>query len=352
MKRSLKKKGPQRIRPVSLDHGERAMSADERWKMGQGILGCLCLVAMFLTCLLSTPDNKLQIWLVNLALATAFVAFAGKATMRLWWGALIDEQNSMSLARLQITLWTIVIGSAYVTAATTNALAGEDSAVPSMKEITDAQVVVTGAKEDLDRVEAQLKEGGGASKQPELAKRKEELREERTKREQTLKELEAARHRSSAVIAIPTAVWLLLGISLSSLAGSPLILSYKKEQPPSEEQKAKTIEALKQQKVDPATLESKGLVIAKREPKDASIADFFRGEETGNAARLDLGRVQLLFFMIGVLVAYAIALGARFRLVGPIHEFPDLDTSLAALLGVSNAGYLLNKAAPHSEAKS
>ena len=50
-----------------------------------------------------------------------------------------------------------------------------------------------------------------------------------------------------------------------------------------------------------------------------------------------------------VLVAYAVALGARFRSAEPIHEFPDLDTSIATLLGVSNAGYLVNKAVPHSE---
>ena len=32
-----------------------------------------------------------------------------------------------------------------------------------------------------------------------------------------------------------------------------------------------------------------------------------------------------------------------------IHEFPDLDSSIVTLLGISNASYLANKAVPHGE---
>jgi hypothetical protein len=325
--------------------------SDRNWKWAQGILAVLCLGAMFMTCLLAPRTGKLAVWLPNLALAAAVVALVGKATTRLWWGALIDGQNTLSLSRLQITLWTILIGSAFVTAATTNALAGEDSAGPTQKQLAVAEGEVETVKEDIARIESQIKEGGGASKQPELAKRLQELSEAQAQKVRALKELEASRHQGSCVIAIPTAVWLLLGISLASLAGSPLILSFKKVQLPSETQAQDTIKALQQQRVDPATIQATGQVITKKDLKDATISDFFRGEEVGNAALLDLGRVQLFFFMIGVLVAYAIALGARFRTGEPIHEFPDLDTSLATLLGVSNAGYLLNKAAPHTDPK-
>ncbi len=323
--------------------------AERRWKASQGVLAFLCLGAMFLTCLAAGRFGKLPVWLANLALAAGFVAFAGKATTRALWGALIDDQNSLSLARLQTTLWTILIGSAFVTAATTNALAGEDAAGPTRQQLADAEGAVEAAREDVASATAQLEQGGGASKKPDLAKRLEELRADRVKKVQALKELEASRHRGSSMIAIPAAVWILLGISLTSLAGSPLILSYKKGQPANAEEKSETITALARQNVDTSKLTSEGQVLAKTELGEAALADLFRGEETGNAARLDLGRVQLFFFTIGVLVAYAIALGTRFATADPIHEFPDLDTSLATLLGVSNAGYLLNKAAPHSE---
>jgi hypothetical protein len=68
------------------------------------------------------------------------------------------------------------------------------------------------------------------------------------------------------------------------------------------------------------------------------MADMFRGEETGNAAFLDLGKVQMFFFTIidgGV----------------PIHEFPALDESIVALLGISHATFLTYQAVPHSQSK-
>ena len=308
----------------------------------QGCLAVLCLAAMFPVCFLAGPAGKLGAWLVNLALATAFVAFAGKATTRDWRGALINGQNTLSLARLQTLCWTVVVVSAYITAATANALAGEDAAGPTGRQLADADAAVEEARADVARVTSQLQEAGGPAKQPELAKRLEGLK-------RAAKELRDARRPGSSVIAIPAAVWMLLGVSLTSLAGSPLILSYKKERAPDPDEKKKTFDALRQQSVNPDTLRHEGQVVAKTTPGEAAFADLFRGEETGNAATLDLGRVQLFLFTAGVLVAYAISLGARFRTALPVHEFPDLDASIATLLGVSNAGYLLNKAIPHSE---
>ena len=61
-----------------------------------------------------------------------------------------------------------------------------------------------------------------------------------------------------------------------------------------------------------------------------------------------MGKVQLFFFMLIVGVVYAVRLYASFRAEGPVRAFPDLDSSIVALLGISNAGYLANKAMPHS----
>jgi hypothetical protein len=319
------------------------------WKTPQGILAFVCFGAMFLTCLAADWTGKQWVWLANLALAVLFVVFVGLAITGDWRGALIDDRNTLSLARFQIALWTILIGSAYVTAATTNALAGEDLAGPTRQQLAEAQQDVAAAQLNLTRAEAKLQAGGGAARLSELAKQVEALREELARQQKIAKDLEASRRPGSAVVAIPAAVWMLLGISLTSLAGSPLILSYKRESAPSPAEHQATIAALQQQRVDTAALTNEGLVVAKTSIHAAAFSDLFRGEEVGNADHVDLGRVQLFFFTVGVLVAYAIALGARFRLLGPIHEFPDLDTSLATLLGASNAGYLLNKAVPHSQ---
>src|SRR5205823_5077867 len=139
------------------------------------------------------------------------------------------------------------------------------------------------ARADVARATSQLQEAGGPAKQPELAKRLEGLKEELAKRERAAKELRDARHPGSSVIAIPAAVWMLLGVSLTSLAGSPLILSYKKERAPDPDEKKKTFDALRQQSVNPDTLRHEGQVVAKTTPGEAAFADLFRGEETGNA---------------------------------------------------------------------
>jgi hypothetical protein len=64
-------------------------------------------------------------WLVIAALLVAFVALAGDGITGLARGALIDERNQMSLSRLQMLMWTILILSAYLSAALANIGTGQ-----------------------------------------------------------------------------------------------------------------------------------------------------------------------------------------------------------------------------------
>jgi hypothetical protein len=89
-----------------------------------------------------------------------------------------------------------------------------------------------------------------------------------------------------------------------------------------------------------------------RWPGDARLADLFQGDEIGNAAHLDLGKVQMLFFTLILVLAYGVALANLFTKATPIVMLPALDGGMVALLGISHAGYLLNKAVPHSEPSS
>jgi hypothetical protein len=84
-------------------------------------------------------------------------------------------------------------------------------------------------------------------------------------------------------------------------------------------------------------------------PEEAQWTDLFMGEEAGNAAWLDLGKVQMFFFTIILAFAYAVNLGELFQDAGIINEFPTFDDGMVALLGISHAGYLTNKAIPHSQ---
>jgi hypothetical protein len=151
-------------------------------------------------------------------------------------------------------------------------------------------------------------------------------------------------------IEIPDQLWILMGISTTSLVGAPLISSRKRTMRAEEGEKRETFGLMEAQRPSKGGVDNKGLVVVNLQLKDANWSDLFKGDETGNAGHLDLGKVQMFFFTLIVVVAYAVALGAIFSGADPtINEFPLMDNSLVALLGISHAGYLTNKVIPHSQ---
>jgi len=150
-------------------------------------------------------------------------------------------------------------------------------------------------------------------------------------------------------IVIPTGLWVLMGISTASLVGSPLVLSNKKARGADDAQTQRTLDLLAAQNVDINNITIMGQVIVNKSPQMARWADLFSGEETGNAAQFDLGKIQMFYFTIILVLVYAVAFAILF--IGPVHiigTFPDMDTSILALLGISHAAYLTNKTIPHS----
>jgi hypothetical protein len=123
-------------------------------------------------------------------------------------------------------------------------------------------------------------------------------------------------------VQIPSEVWVLLGISTTSLVASPLIKH-----------------------------QSQDRVVKNQSATEAKLSDFFRGEQTGDFTQLDLGKVQMFFFTAIVIGAYAVALASMFltRELSAITSLPALDSGVIAMLGVSHAGYLTNKAVPKEE---
>lgn len=67
-------------------------------------------------------------WIAIAALMTAFAAIAGHGVTGLWRGVLVDDRHRVSLSRLQMLLWTVLVLSAYLAAALANI--GRDSAAP------------------------------------------------------------------------------------------------------------------------------------------------------------------------------------------------------------------------------
>ncbi|RQP26025.1 hypothetical protein [Piscinibacter terrae] len=145
----------------------------------------------------------------------------------------------------------------------------------------------------------------------------------------------AAKDASALSIAVPHELWALMGISATSLVASPLILSNNKQQ-------ALTLAAPTQKPRVNAS------------PDAAQWSDLFKSEQEDPAKppspHLDLTRIQMFFFTLVTVVAYASLLWTRFGSIptGGLHELPVLDSSMVTLLGISHTGYLVAKAVPRA----
>lgn len=248
----------------------------------------VCLLAIILVITLSglliPASARVWSWILCVVLLLLFATVAGQGITGRWNGLLIDERNKMSLSRLQMILWTVVVVSGFLAAALSNIAAGA---------------------------------AGPLS------------------------------------ISVPTELWMLMGISTTSLVGSPLIKNAKAAKPAHQGEMSSTLGQMANQmgvRDLAGSVTNKGQVIVNTSPEAARWSDMFKGEETGNAALLDLGKVQMFYFTLILVLAYAVALGSGFAVRETIHAFPALDSSMVALLGISHAGYLVHKAVPHSQA--
>jgi hypothetical protein len=152
--------------------------------------------------------------------------------------------------------------------------------------------------------------------------------------------------RQPLAITVPPELWLLMGITTTSMVGSPLILNAKKGRHANEADQERAIRALIRQQVDTARVAILGQVVVNQEPASAKLSDLFRGSETGNVGQLDVGKLQMFFFTVILMLAYSASLAALFRQNEPVTALPILDAGMLTLLGISHAGYLVNKAVP------
>jgi hypothetical protein len=151
-------------------------------------------------------------------------------------------------------------------------------------------------------------------------------------------------------IAIPEELWWLMGISTTTLVGTPLLRSYKALRDPLPSERAETLNTLRARSAarGQPQPETNGLIVKNLSTNDARWTDLFMGEETGNATLPDMGKIQMFFFTVILLITYALALRHTFTGTELPAALPAIDGSMIALLGISHAGYLANKAVPHS----
>ena len=96
---------------------------------------------------------------------------------------------------------------------------------------------------------------------------------------------------------------------------------------------------------------AEGLLYKNPIVSDASFTDMFEGNEVGNAAHVDLAKVQMFFFTMAVAIAYVVGLWdiiSTEAIYGANFMFPSVSSGLVGVLGLSNLGYLASKGVDHT----
>ena len=149
-------------------------------------------------------------------------------------------------------------------------------------------------------------------------------------------------------IIVDPKLWAVLGISFGSLIGTPMVLNSKKDQAPTDKAIQNASKTLNE---DPKEIASNGhgILYSNPSPRDAAISDIFQGDEIGNAAHVDVAKLQMFLFTVALVVAYAYTLYNALAGESPdLTRLPTLSGNTVALLGISHAGYLTSKTVDHT----
>jgi hypothetical protein len=138
-------------------------------------------------------------------------------------------------------------------------------------------------------------------------------------------------------VAIDWRLWALLGISSTSLVGTPLIIDGKKK---------KEVDPFEQTMFQEAN--RVGIVSVNPQVNDAEFADIFKGDETGNRDQVDISKVQLFFFTIISALSYVVTLFNMLKSTDVPTQLPILHDGLIALLTISHGAYLTHKTVDHT----
>ena len=142
-------------------------------------------------------------------------------------------------------------------------------------------------------------------------------------------------------ITIPAPLWLLMGISTASMVGSPILQHIQSNR--ATNTKAQQ-QAMEHQSLDPTSIRIGSENVINQGVDGASIADIFAGSDISTLGLVDIGQMQMFFFTLILLFTYGVGLAHLFSTPAPILALPTLDVGMVALLSISHAGFLANKA--------
>jgi len=231
----------------------------------------------------------------------AVMLVLGVAITRRAFGVLINERNVMSLSRFQMSIWTIIILAAYFSFACVRIHAWKAGAFNNHQVITHP----------VDATQ-QLPDGALVIVDP-------------------------------LNIAMDWHLWALLGISITSLVGTPLILSTKKDDKPDPSAAQKTA-PLTGERPEEIERNKQGVLYANSTISDARMTDIFQGDEVINTAQIDLAKVQMFYFTIIAALCFIVLVFQQLvKADTDLSSLPVLPDGLIAILGISHAGYLTSK---------
>jgi hypothetical protein len=270
-----------------------AGASNPNWKWYHSV-GIPILILAIILCGLLIPANLMLLtWILILVLLVLLILlFGGGITGRFWLGWMVNEQFRMSLSRLQMALWTLVVLSGFLTAALANLAAGHIEAALDISIPPELWVTMGISTTSLV--------GSGLI----LTEKKKETTNK--------------------------------GEAFRGMVEFGLLAEDADEET--------TTAAVREHTI--------GQLQRNTNPSQAHLYDLVSGEEVGNFNVLDLTRLQNLFFTLVLVGAYAATLGNQFAgaAIGsgpgvPISGFPALNASIVAMLGISHGGYLVGKAA-------
>jgi hypothetical protein len=311
--------------------------------------------------------GPLVLWGVAIAIMLIILGLAGHEINGRWIGILIDSRSKISLSRLQITLWTVIVLSAYLTMAlprvaamvgdtpTLNAEQALDISFPeelmlamgiSAVSFAGSSLIKSNKKTKQIRLEARLS--------PESAQKR---------RDDAAAAFKAADDDLTAAVETETLYKQELEAAKVELTNATTdeqrALAQKKidraqtmmDAAAADKQKKTDDRAAKKKALDLAEAEladitaSQGLLHKNSDPSEARWVDLFRGEEISNWRLVEMSKVQMLFFTVVVVAAYSAALSGVLRDVAALRtaaslSFPDFSSTLNALLAISHGTYL------------
>jgi hypothetical protein len=316
--------------------------------------------------------GSLAIWGLSAAIMFLVLILAGQNINGQWAGVLIDSRNKYSLSRLQITLWTIMVLSAFFTMALPR-IAAMTGPTPTLDQeqaldirfpeqlilamgisaasFAGANIINSSKKGRQLKIDARTT--------PEAAR----IRRDTAKRDFDNADAEVTRkvnaETAQKAIADASAADAAANPNdqakkLTALNDATILRKLGTDKETAVRDRELKRQALQSAEEDLTTItEAQGLLHINPDPSDASWSDLFRGEEISNYKLVDMSKVQMLFFTLVVIITYIALLSNVLSNVALLRtseslSFPAFSDSLNALLGISHGTYLTVKSVDHT----